>query len=255
MLVIEPGTVLGRKDLVAVLHEAHDAQRETRDREIAERKKHGAPLEEDGVKVEPIAPFEAPADFAGIGVWLRIVSDAQRRDMLAGLADAFAELARAHAESQSQTAVRALSESVVRAQVAAVIATVARIDGLTQVDADGNEAQLVIDDVGSAIELLRRAGLLDSLFVAGRFVQELSPKKAVRCGRLLPGLSTSSSAVGAPAHADASSGATVAGAGIAAPSTRPTVARDASYSTTPVSVSPLVSLALSENGLAPTDNA
>lgn len=262
MLLISPGEKVGPVLLLDCLREIHEEAREARAKEIEERKKYNAPLDDstdwslvDGVrdelqaalavkdaasvsrhaatmmamtsgnKLEPIGDFEADPDLEGVAVEFVVMSDADRRMCLAQVADGWRAIRDAHIRGASQVEMRTLDEAVVQAQERMVGLGVARVLGL-----DGGP----VLDVPAATPAIRRGGLLGPLYLATSHMQGLSAKKALRFGQPAPSTSPSSIAAAAPSIVVDSSVAMVAGSGSRAQSTRTIVAQGGTSSTTQI---------------------
>lgn len=238
MLLLWPGHVSDWLSLQECLRQQWDGMREERARELAERKLHGAPAidEASGDALEPLPEYEPTPDLDGVEVRLRLLSDADRRDIMARLSVAFAATLAAHKASADAVTLRRLDEEASQVQCDMLRAALVGVRGIE--DADGPKQ---IDDVDAALPALRRAGLLAPLFRVCRTYQELPAKKALRFGVPQPStLGESSTAPDAPRHGARSSDAlpTDQQSSSVAPDTNQPDARGAASSTTPTSSQP-----------------
>lgn len=213
MLLVFPGQRAQPAPLRAVLEAAWNEARRARADEIAARVKAGVPLDDEtswlsvGVITDAIAEakqkqdsvalarlagellqataghslvelgeFVAPEGVDGLVITCAVLSQAERLDLMAALADAWAALAELERQGASATARRAADEAVVAAQLAIVRKVIVHLGGVD------------VPEGGDLWEGVRLAGLLGPLFSAARWFLTLPPGKALRCG--LPSSST-----------------------------------------------------------------
>jgi hypothetical protein len=213
MLLVFPGQRAQPAPLRAVLEAAWNEARRARADEIAARIKAGVPLDDEtawptveriaaaiaeskqkqdsaglarlagellqataGHALVELGEFVAPEGIDGLVITCAVLSQAERLDLMAALADAWAALAELERQDASATARRAADEAVVAAQLAIVRKVIVHLGGI---------------DVPEGVDLwegVRLAGLLGPLFSAARWFLTLPPGKALRCG--LPSSST-----------------------------------------------------------------
>lgn len=251
------------------LRQVHDEQRAARAKEIEERRRYNVPLDDStdwveagkrlaaleeavgerspqkvrealpavhahlaGGALEELGEYVDDDDLEGIRVRFAVMSDADRRDLMAQMADHWVAIDKARLRGATVVEVRALDEEILKLQETWL--------GLSV-------AEVVVDDVAlnvvESMPGLRRSGLLAPLFRASRAFQDMPAKKAWRFGLPSPSTSTSSAtAVGAQSLSVGRSAATVTPAPLtpAGPNsspahlTPPTVARGVTSSTTPI---------------------
>lgn len=210
IVLLYPGQQGPLVSLQECLRQAHDDLRASRDQEIADRKRHHAPLDDEthwgevrefatalalavevqdtvtvtekaraiaarveGNAIERLPEYQPDPNVDGIMVRHVVISDAARRDLLARLSDGWRAIRDAHLADAPQTQIRALDEVICQAQEDFVAATVCEL-----IDDDGNRHV----DIPPMIPALRRSGLLGPLFRSSQAFQALPPKKVMRFG-------------------------------------------------------------------------
>lgn len=216
MLLLYPGQQSQMVSLQECLRQAHEQDAEERAKEIARRAANSIPLDDStdwaavsadmallseavgahdtaqvatvssrmcsavgNHKLEPLPTYEPDHDIDGIAIQFAVMSDADRRMLVARMGDGWTAMRNAVLRGASQSELQAIDE-----QIAAAQAEMIRL-GCVAIDGGGQH----ITDIEGAIPALRRSGLFGSVFRAVRAFQELPAKKAMRFG-LLP-LSTS----------------------------------------------------------------
>jgi hypothetical protein len=207
-LLIYPGTHGAPVPLQDVLHEAHEAFREARAKQIETRKKRRVPLDDttdwavvtetvaatsvalsvrdsskiarlcremleatEGNSLEEVGPYEPDPALEGIQITMQVVADAERRMWNAETAAAWARVRESRMAGDMVEAQKALNElDAIAARV--VAAVVVKIDGVQGLKAT----------VAESMPGLVLAGLLPALYGAARHFLELPVGKAVRCG-------------------------------------------------------------------------
>jgi hypothetical protein len=210
MLLVYPGQRAQPAPLVAVLRAAWDEARKAKLDDIAARTKAGIPLDDetswlvvDGIIaavgdaraqqesaalarlggdltratsgnaiIDP-GEFVAPEGVDDVVITCVVISQAERLDLMASLADAWSVLADLERLGASASARRAAEEAVLAAQVAICRRVIVEVGGASAPDGS---------DVWEGIRL---AGLLGVFFSAARYFLQLPPGKALRCGLLL----------------------------------------------------------------------
>lgn len=213
MLLVYPGQRSQPASLRAVLEAAHNETRKARQDDIAARTKAGIPLDDEtawpvvdgivasiadakakqdsaalarlggelvratsGNALVDVGEFAAPEGIDGVVITCVVLSQAQRLDMMATLADAWAALAELERAGASTSARRVAEEAVLAAQVAVCRAVIVEVGGVS------------VPEGADLWEGVRLAGLLGVFFAAARYFLQLPPGKALRCG--LPSSST-----------------------------------------------------------------
>jgi len=213
-ILIYPGQQGDPVALQAVLREAHDAVRVSRQAEIDARQKARIPLDDstawpeveeavsaaslahgardsakvaeharrlvaltEGNALEPLPPYESAPELDGIVVTMRVVDDATRRLWVAKTQAAWMAI-RDAVKHDDVMARREAYDRLEAVYEEVIIGVVAKLDGLQGLKAT----------VAESMPALRLAGLLVPLHTAARHFLELPPGKALRCGQLLPSI-------------------------------------------------------------------
>jgi hypothetical protein len=211
-ILIYPGQLGEPVALQAVLKEAHDEARKTRQAEIDARVKARIPLDDstvwpdveeaisatslahgdrnsakvaeharrlvamtEGNALEPLGEYQPAPELDGIVITMRIVDDATRRLWAAKTQAAWLAIRNAVA-GDDVLARRDAYDRLERVYEEVVIGVVAKLEGL----------QGLRDSVADSMPALRLAGLLVPLHAAARHFLELPPGKALRCGQQPP---------------------------------------------------------------------
>ena len=211
-ILIYPGQLGEPAPLQAVLREAHDAARASRQGEIDARTKARIPLDDstrwpdveeavsaaslahgardsakvaeharrlvaltEGNALEPLPPYEPAPELDGIVVTMRVVDDATRRLWVAKTQAAWMAI-RDAVKHDDVMARREAYDRLEAVYEEVIIGVVAKLDGL----------QGLRDTVAESMPALRLAGLLVPLHTAARHFLELPPGKALRCGQQPP---------------------------------------------------------------------
>jgi hypothetical protein len=214
--------------LQACLREIHEANKQAVAKEIEERRKHGAPLNDQvdfaviqnlarqladaaamfdakqiedvaksvmqkmgGGTIAPLLDYEPDPDLDGIEVAFVVVSDADRKAFLAEAEDAYRAVRDAMLANAPTAKLAELDRRAQEVQEAFAAKAVGRITGLR----DG-DIELDIDgteSIESMLPALSRSGLLLPLVTAARFFQGLPPKKAAHFGQPAPSISAGTS--------------------------------------------------------------
>lgn len=237
MLVSKTSGLINLND---ACREAHDALAEVVREQIAARKKHSIPLDDDtdfatveekaielkdaasemdGAKAREIAvqiagmtggglrelaPFEPVEDYEDVKVRLRSVPERVRIETREEI-DACATAGERH-ETFKRYVGRAYEE----------IVGIETEDGPVEIKRDGDALP------GDALELLDAAGLIGDLWAVARRYAEIPPSKKKRFGSRQPSAYRTSDATGAASGSDGSEGATAALASTDSPSTTTT---------------------------------
>lgn len=207
LLMVFPGQRAQPAPLRAVLEAAHNETRKARLDDIAARTKTGIPLDDetawpvvDGIVgavidakakqdsaalarlagdlsratsgnaiVDP-GEFVAPEGIDDVTITCVVISQAERLDLMASLADAWSVLAELERVGASSSARRAAEEAVLAAQVALCRAVIVEVGGVS------------VPDGADLWEGVRLAGMLGAFFAAARYFLQLPVGKVLRCG-------------------------------------------------------------------------
>jgi hypothetical protein len=213
-LLIYPGQQGDPVALQAVLREAHDAARVSRQAEIDARQKARIPLDDstrwpdveeavsavslahgardsvkvaeharrllaltDGNAIEPLGDYQPDPELDGIMLTMRVVDDATRRLWTAKTQAAWMSI-RSSLKTDDVMTRREAYDRLEAVYEEVIVGVVAKLDGLQGLKAT----------VAESMPALRLAGLLVPLHTAARYFLELPPGKALRCGQQPPSI-------------------------------------------------------------------